>query len=37
VVDAPASMAGREIAALGERVRSATTDLTNALRGRPPG
>jgi DNA-binding IclR family transcriptional regulator len=36
VVDAPATMAGREIAALGERVRSATTDLTHALRGRPP-
>jgi DNA-binding IclR family transcriptional regulator len=36
LIDARTAMPGRDIAALGEQVRSMTTDLTRALRGRPP-
>ena len=36
LIDARTAMAGRDVAALGEQVRSMTTDLTRALRGRMP-
>jgi DNA-binding IclR family transcriptional regulator len=36
LIDARSALPGREVAALGEHVRSMTTDLTRALRGRMP-
>jgi DNA-binding IclR family transcriptional regulator len=36
LIDARSALAGRDVAALGEEVRSMTSEVTRALRGRPP-